>query len=198
MGVAKNEASVEWGSVLGLFEASPTGLIWTVRRLLGDGNRTTVIGSPAGALNSETGYYLVGHKGKRYACHRVVWYLNSGAIPDGMIVDHKDGNPLNNSMANLELKTPMDNARNKKMQENNTSGVTGVYLNKKVYKGVEKPYWMASWVDEGLVQRTKCFGIEQYGDEEAKRLASEHRGLAIDNLRDKGFLYTDRHGRAVA
>lgn len=65
--------------------------------------------------------------GVKYRVGRVSWcrkYLSQ--IPAGMVVDHVDGNPLNNRITNLELKTYSGNNKNKIMQKNNSSGVNGV------------------------------------------------------------------------
>jgi hypothetical protein len=38
--------------------------------------------------------------GEAYVLHRVVWELHKGKIPDGMVVDHIDGNIRNNNISN--------------------------------------------------------------------------------------------------
>lgn len=43
--------------------------------------------------------------------HRAVWAFHNGPIPDGMHVHHKDGDTLNNDIANLELVTPGEHLR---------------------------------------------------------------------------------------
>lgn len=155
----KSEEGVEWDALVALEPAQPSGLRWTVARLMGRGNAETVVGSQAGSLCATNGYYTIGHGGTRYHCHRVVWYLNNGAIPNGFVVDHKDGNPENNDISNLRVLSAEDNARNRKMQLDNTSGFTGVYLNNKSYRGVTIRYWMASWIDACGVQEPNASGL---------------------------------------
>lgn len=54
----------------------------------------------------------VNHK-KIYA-HRAAWIYVYGSIPDGMVIDHVDGNGLNNRIANLRVVTKAINQRNRK------------------------------------------------------------------------------------
>jgi predicted nucleic acid-binding Zn ribbon protein len=42
--------------------------------------------------------------------HRDVWIFHGGAIPDGYQVHHKDGNPANNHIDNLECVTPKEHS----------------------------------------------------------------------------------------
>lgn len=44
-------------------------------------------------------------KARRLFIHRVVWMAFNGAIPKGITVNHIDGDPSNNRLANLELAT---------------------------------------------------------------------------------------------
>lgn len=54
--------------------------------------------------------------------------------PKGYLVDHKDGNSLNNQKMNLRVCTRAQNAHNSKMQISNTSGFKGVYFSKQKQK----------------------------------------------------------------
>ena len=47
-----------------------------------------------------------------------------------MVIDHIDGDPLNNAIANLRLCTPKENSRNSITPKNNTSGFKGVSVMK--------------------------------------------------------------------
>lgn len=66
--------------------------------------------------------------------HRVIMWS-----PDGMVIDHIDGNKLNNQKKNLRVCSPTDNKRNRGMSRRNTSGYKGVYwqrANKKWYAAI--------------------------------------------------------------
>lgn len=49
----------------------------------------------------------------------------------GMVIDHLDGNPLNNQKNNLRICTHAENMRNSNIPKNNTSGFKGVSFVKK-------------------------------------------------------------------
>ena len=53
------------------------------------------------------------------------------------VIDHLDGNSLNNQKNNLRICTHAENMRNSKIYSNNTSGFKGVYWHKQTAK------WMA-------------------------------------------------------
>ena len=61
------------------------------------------------------GAYNLNHK--KFLVHRVVWEAFNGPIPEGMDIDHIDGNPHNNHLDNLQIVSHSDNC--KKAKHNN-------------------------------------------------------------------------------
>lgn len=56
----------------------------------------------------------------------VIMFLRTGNWEYGLI-DHKDGNPLNNSESNLRVCTQSENMCNAALRSDNTTGAKGVY-----------------------------------------------------------------------
>lgn len=63
---------------------------------------------------------------KSISLHRLII-----GCPKGLVVDHIDGNTLNNRKSNLRSCTWRNNAQNRKCYENNKSGCKGVYKSNK-------------------------------------------------------------------
>lgn len=84
-----------------------TGVITNIVRR---GN-SAAAGAPAGYL-MPIGYIGIMHKQQMYYAHRIAWSFTHGAIPEGMNIDHINGNPADNRISNLRLATQSDNAAN--------------------------------------------------------------------------------------
>lgn len=82
-----------------------------VKTPYGQSKRTT--GEPVSFYVHQNGYASVSVLGKSYRRSRVIYSLCKGHIPEGMFVDHIDGNRLNDHPDNLRLVTPQQNQWNK-------------------------------------------------------------------------------------
>ena len=73
-------------------------------------NSRAPIGSKVGS--DCHGYLRFKFKGGNYSCHRAIYFLHTGELPE--VVDHIDGNTLNNKIENLRAATKSDNKANSK------------------------------------------------------------------------------------
>jgi len=93
---------------------------------------------------------------KRYAflAHRLAWLYMTGKWPDKQI-DHINGDSTDNRWFNLRNITGSENCRNKKINNNNKSGFTGVYWRKDANK------WRAAIKTHGKKISLGCFTDKQ-------------------------------------
>ena len=124
--------------------------------------------------------------------HRIIWTLFYGEVPDGFVIDHIDGDSLNNIISNLRLITQAENRRNTRKFKNNTSGVSGVNL--QTQSNGKYSYWCAQYTKLDGQPIQKSFSIFRLGNDEAFRLACEWRSEQIRLLNEQGAGYTERHG----
>jgi len=78
------------------------------------------IGDVAGST-SDGGYLLISVLGKQYRSHRLAWLYMTGKFPD-LHIDHINHSRKDNRWANLREASRFDNATNRPLQSNNTSG----------------------------------------------------------------------------
>jgi len=110
------------------YDSETGNLFWTTPSHYGRRTKGPT-GSPDGNGYLCTKIWL---KGKRfyYRNHRVVWFLNYGSVPD--LLDHIDGDRLNNRVENLRPATNSLNARNSVVY--GKINYKGVYLYKGKYR----------------------------------------------------------------
>ena len=100
----------------------------------------------------KNGYLIIKFKGKHYKSHRLCWILHYGHIDDNLVIDHIDGNVLNNKISNLRLVTVAENNRNTKAK--------GIYidmctkqLNKKYRVRFRNKNFSFNRIDEAVQKR---------------------------------------------
>lgn len=135
-------------------------------------------GEVVGSINA-AGYvqHSIGNT-RNFLAHRIIWTMLYGTIPEGMVIDHINGIPSDNRLANLRLVSRLDNQRNTKRHRHNTSGNMGVSWIK------EKRRWRASI---SLQNKTKYLGSFLTFDE---AVACRERALAQ-------YGFHPNHGRVV-
>lgn len=115
-------------------------------------------------VNHHTGYCYRKFKGRMVGYHRIMWVLVHGDIPNGLDIDHIDGNRLNNDISNLRLVTRRQNCHNmKKHRKGKLVGCTYVK---------DKSKWRANiWINS-KVKFIGYFNTEQEAHEAYKAALS--------------------------
>lgn len=111
-----------------------------------------------------------------FFAHRLIWKLVTGDDPEQ--VDHINGDRADNRWPNLRNVSNLENARNRKILDRNTSGHTGVYREKRTQR------WVAYINGNGKKKHLGTF--DAFDEAVAARRKAE---------KDMGF--HKNHGRAV-
>lgn len=92
-------------------------------------------------------FRLIDGSSNSFQRHRVIWFYFNGNIPEGMQIDHIDGDKLNNSLSNLRCVTSYENTHNpktyqkfleavksKEHRENLSKALAGTKMSEERYK----------------------------------------------------------------
>jgi hypothetical protein len=104
---------------------------------------------------------------KTVLLHRIIMKQPNG---NGMVVDHIDGNPANNSKDNLRVCTQSDNSKNRSKSRNNKTGFKGVCWDKKAEK------YRARIIVEYNQISLGCYDTSEEAHEAYKQAAVKHFG----------------------
>lgn len=147
------------------------GDYFTYDPLSGSLSRIRRASIPTGCVCSTSGYMRTRCGGRKHLVHRIVYEMHFGQIPDGMQIDHIDGDKLNNRIENLRLATHSQNQHNRGAYSSNTSGMKGVYW----HKSHEK--WSSAIRIDGALKHLGLFDTKELAHiaycEAAKRLHGE-------------------------
>jgi hypothetical protein len=112
-----------------MFEYRNGVLYWKI-----DNCRNKTKGKPAGCIGGDVRYkYLQTSVNKvLIKNHRIIFLLHHGYMPS--VIDHINGDTLDNRIENLREATIPENGYNSKLMSNNTSGYKGVTWSKQSRK----------------------------------------------------------------
>jgi hypothetical protein len=136
--------------VASLLTYSPdTGqLTWLVDR-----GRTAKAGQVAGCKDTQ-GYVCLKINSRIYKAHRVAWLLVYGRWPDSQL-DHINGVPGDNRIANLREVSPQQNAENRRVTHTDPGHLKGVSYMRKIRK------WVAKIHNEGVAYYLGVFSTPE-------------------------------------
>lgn len=127
--------------------------------------------TPAGAVAGSThvtGYIKIRINRVAYQGHRLIWLFNYGSLPG--VIDHVDGDPLNNRLSNLRESSRLTNMFNAKKRKDNTSGVKGVSWDKRSGK------WAARLSILGKPKHVGYFGSLEQARQAMEKFRAERHG----------------------
>lgn len=190
-----NTLSEEYLSNFYYDESSPSCLKWAKDIVGINGRIYQRCGDNAGCARSgndrSTKRWQVAKDGKVVYGHRIVYALFH-KLDTRLVIDHIDGDSLNNRISNLR-QVPQDlNTRNIKIRKLNSTGVTGITRRKRKHLSFYQYDAVCALADG--TQLRKEFSTYKRSEEEAFRLACEWRIEQIAELNKQGAGYTERHG----
>lgn len=149
------DPDVDGGAVRSRYDYEPEAGVFRAKTQHGPWKRGRAVGGRSG------GYIKLKWGGRQVLAHRVAWIWMTGEWPDGL-VDHIDGDGLNNRWSNLRLATNAENLWNRGRQINCTSGRKGAFYNRR------RKQWFAQIKVNGQLH---FLGYHESRDQAAKAYA---------------------------
>ena len=144
-----------------------TGMFIWRRRKQGD-HFNSWAGLRAGAKR-DLGYIVIRIDYRLYRAHRLAWLYVFGKWPKGEI-DHINGDPSDNRIANLRLASSSDQKINSRLRKDNTSGYKGVWFEKR------RNHWVAEIMVDGKKRSIGSFPTAEAAKAERDNLARHLHG----------------------
>ena len=117
-------------------------------------------------------FYMLSGKTRKFHLNQLFHRL---VLPEVDMVDHRNGNGLDNRKKNLRDGSGGVNENNRSLRNDNISGTNGVSFDE------TNKRWIAQWKENGK-RKIYNFSIKKYGsDEKAKQEAIKHR-QAMDKI----------------
>lgn len=141
----------------------------------------------AGSISSDKlgkRYIKIHVGGKRYLAHHLASLYMTGEFPE-TVMDHIDGDGINNKWENLRCVTSSDNSKNRKIRLDNTSGVCGVCW----HKGNKRWRVQISLMECGKSKRVFVGEFKNIDDailarKQAEKLHGYHKNHGIDRRKN--------------
>lgn len=120
------------------------------------------------------GYRYIRVNGKMMLAHRMAWLMAHGEDPKGKLVDHINGDRLDNRIENLRVATFSQNGANAQRHSRNTNGLKGAS------KVVRKGRWTGRW-QASITVRNRQINLGYFDTKEEAHAAyldaaREHQG----------------------
>jgi len=176
-------------------ETSPTGARYAYDVVGTNGRTYKKAGEPAGkkdgTVTDKRGpRWTLNIDGTKWYMHRIIYAMFNDLSSEN-VIDHIDGNALNNKIENLRQISQKLNTRNSSRTRISNTGVLGVTEVKR--KRLTFTTFVATVYLETGKQKQKEFGSYKHGRDAALQMAIDWRNSEISKLNKSGAGYTDRH-----
>ena len=103
----------------------------------------------------DTSYAVLCVDGKRHYAHRLAWLHFHGVLDDAMVIDHIDGNGVNNRINNLRMVSRAINQRNRRPKKSKI--IPGLYAHRGgfvVYFASKYAAWEKDFFDACCIRKS--------------------------------------------